>query len=150
MYENAIELSQFLMIAPSSNGRTAHSDCVNRGSNPCGAAKHKKAPFNGCFFMLDVMALGFEPREKWFGYKRKAGISRPVREAYERSGMSLCMQRSKTIHVEQPICTGLRFLVASLCFFLCFTVRIDGFPGDFKFSVFRRNCCRITVRSWCR
>ena len=26
------------MIAPSSNGRTAHSDCVNRGSNPCGAA----------------------------------------------------------------------------------------------------------------
>jgi hypothetical protein len=70
--------------------------------------------------MLDVMALGFEPREKWFGYKRKAGISRPVREAYERSGMSLCMQRSKTIHVEQPICTGLRFLIASLCFFLCF------------------------------
>ena len=70
--------------------------------------------------MLDVMALGFEPREKWFGYKRKAGISRPVREAYERSGMSLCMQRSKTIHVGQPICTGLRFLIASLCFFLVF------------------------------
>ena len=27
------------MIAPSSNGRTADSDSVNRGSNPCEAAK---------------------------------------------------------------------------------------------------------------
>lgn len=86
--------------------------------------------------MLDVMALGFEPREKWFGYKRKAGISRPVREAYERSGMSLCMQRSKTIHVEQPICTGLRFLIASLVFSCVFAVRIDEFSGDFKLPVF--------------
>lgn len=30
-------------IASSSNGRTADSDSVNRGSNPCEAAKHKKA-----------------------------------------------------------------------------------------------------------
>lgn len=50
-----------MMIASSSNGRTTHSDCVYRGSNPCEAAKIEKPPFMGGFFIL-IGTLGFEPR----------------------------------------------------------------------------------------
>lgn len=40
-------------IASSSNGRTADSDSVNRGSNPCEAAKRKKkATRKGGFFYV--------------------------------------------------------------------------------------------------
>ena len=37
------------MIAPSSNGRTADSDSVNRGSNPCGAANNQTPPIVAVF-----------------------------------------------------------------------------------------------------
>ncbi len=40
-----------LKIAPSSNGRTADSDSVNRGSNPCGAAKFETTLEEGGFFV---------------------------------------------------------------------------------------------------
>ena len=51
-------------IASSSNGRTADSDSVNRGSNPCEAAI-KKQPRFGAFFV--AISMG-ENHDLWFGF----------------------------------------------------------------------------------
>ena len=44
------------LIASSSNGRTADSDSVNRGSNPCEAATHKKKHPLWVFFLWVLVA----------------------------------------------------------------------------------------------
>ena len=54
------KLGLLLMIAPSSNGKTADSGSAYRGSNPCGAAQH---PANQWFLRPYRLTVRTEPSQ---------------------------------------------------------------------------------------